>query len=424
MDKKKIILIIGLCLCSCCTIGQVKHDYKPLSKSQQTDIDNMMFAREVSSFIVNDRIPIGPINLTNVLNIISHNPIEGTRIRLSAETNNKTFSSSKFLKNRLAFSAMAAYGFEDQRFKYGVGAAFNFATKPKGVYSFPCSTLNINWEDNTYSPSYPNYDVAYFSFGSWDRFYFASKKQFSVSFLQEFPSAFAFRPFAYWQKIDSYLLYDAGNITELLDPNYDYINKAVGIELSYSPSRKGFNLFNILNSRFYSLPTQFSVSYSYNIQSYRFDNEYNKIEATLQHRFFFKPMALDFKIVGGKIFGTSNRYMYFTPNYMTTTVSNTFGFNLYSPYEMMFKEYVQTFTQWNFGGILLDNITFFKKFRPNEFVNFKALLTADNTPYAEVGVGIDHILSFFGLEVVKRLSNENPYDMPEWAIKIRCNIGF
>ncbi|MBR1626045.1 MAG: hypothetical protein IJ681_02755, partial [Bacteroidales bacterium] len=366
--------------------------------------------------------PVGPINLTNVVNMISNNPIEGVRLRLSAETNNKAFAKNKFLRNRLALSAMAAYGFADNRFKYGVGAAFNFAKKPSDVYSFPCSTLSVQWEDNTYSPSYPNYDVAYFSFGSWDRFYFARKKQLTASFLQEFPSYFALRPFVYWQKIDSYLLYDAGEVLELLDPGYDYINKSAGIELSYSPNRKIGDMLNILNSRFYSLPTRIMVTYSYNLQSYKQDNDYNKIELSAQHRFLFMPMALDIKVTGGKIFGISNRYMYFTPNCMTTTVSNTFGFNLYSPYEILFKEYVQTFTQINLGGVLLDNISFMKAFRPNEFINFKALFTKNNDPYFEVGVGIDHIFSLLGLEFVKRLSKENPYDMPEYAIKVRCNF--
>ncbi|MBR1774023.1 MAG: hypothetical protein IJ759_00705 [Bacteroidales bacterium] len=422
MDKKKIIIVLTCCVIGLYSHAQKKYDYQPLTKSQQADIDNMMLTREVSTFLVNDRIPIGPIDLTNVLNMISDNPIEGTRIRISAETNNKMFASNKFLRNRLTLSAMAAYGIGDNNFKYSVGAAFNFAAKPSGVYSFPCSTLSVQWEDNTYSPSYPNYDVAYFSFGSWERFYFASKRQLTLSFLQEFQNSLALRPFFYWQQIYSYVLYDAGNIIEFIDPDIDYINKAAGLELSFSPSRKGLNVLNILNSRFYSLPTKFAMSYSYNLQSYQYDNNYHKLEATAQHRFIFSPMALDFKLTGGKIFGTSNRYMYFTPNYMSSAVSNTFGFNLYSPYEMMFKQYIQTFTQINFGGILLDNIKFFKQFRPNEFVNFKALFTQNNDPYCEVGMGIDHIFALLGLEVIKRLSKENPYEMPQWAVRVRCNL--
>jgi hypothetical protein len=133
-------------------------------------------------------------------------------------------------------------------------------------------------------------------------------------------------------------------------------------------------------------------------------------------------MALDFRITGGKIFGDSYDYTYFSPNYRVSDVSNMFGFNLYSNREMRFREYVQTFTQFNLGGLLLDNITFFKQFRPNEFVNVKALFTAEYEPYLEVGLGIDHIFAFFGVEVVKRIASKNPMQMPEWGFKIRCTI--
>lgn len=423
MDKKRIIVAICLILISLGAFAQTKkHTYQSLSQKDMDEIDEMMFNRSVSSFIVSQSIPIGPINLTNVLNTVSYNPVEGTRIRLSAETNNKAFSSIKALKNRLALSGMIAYGTKDNRIKYAVGAAFNFAKKPKGVYSFPCSTLTINWEDNTYSPSYSNYDIAYLSYATWDRFYFARKQQLSVYFLQEFKNHLSLRPYAYYGHINSYILYDNEQLIEQLDPSYDYINKAFGMEVAYSQSTNAFSIANNLSSRFYSLPTRFSLNYSYNLQSYINDKQYSKLEAKIQHRFVFKPLALDFRIVGGTILGSSNHYMYFTPNYMANAVSNTFGFNLYSPYTVAFKHYVQTFTQLNLGGILLDNIGFLREFRPNEFINLKALLTPDSDPYLEVGVGIDHIFSFFGLEFVYRLTKEGPYNMPTYALKLRCNI--
>ncbi len=415
-------MAVSLILCSLTSFSQRKADYEPLSKSQQADINSIIVANSVSSFFVNDCLPIGPINLTNFLNIVSYNPVEGTRIRLSAETNDKMFAGNKFLRNRLAFSGMVAYGTKDNEIKYAVGAAFNFAKKPRGVYGFPCSTLTINWEDNTYMPSSPNYDVAYFSFGDWDRFYFAKKKQLTVSFLKEFSSYFAIRPYVYWQKIDSYMLYDNGYTVEQLDPAYDYINKAGGITLSYTPKSQKGEALNILNSRFYSLPTQIMVDYSYNRREYKSTHDYSRLEASVQHRFQFLPMCLDLKLTGGAILGNSGRFMRFTPNYRVSSVSNIFGFNLYSPNELSFSSYLQTFTQLNFGGLLLDNIKYLKQFRPNEFINFKALFTEYEDIYCEVGVGIDHILGFLGFEFVKRLSQDNPYGMPEWAIKIRCTL--
>lgn len=414
MDKKKLVsLLLFLCI-NICGFAQVNYKYEPISQKEQDDIANSMFNRDVSNFLVTNAIPVGPVNLTNITNMISYNPIEGTRIRLSAETN------SSFSK-RLGFSGMLAYGTKDREFKYAVGAAYNFAKKAKGVYAFPASTLSLNYSHNTFMPSYPNYDIAYFSLGEWDRFYFGKKDEVSLSFLQEFKNALAIRPFACYENIYSYVLYDAGYIEEMLS-NTNLENYSVGGEVRWTPTSVENNLLNILNSRFYSFPTGISLSYSYNYQKHINENYYNRIYLNLQHRIIFKPMALDIKISAGKIFGESYSYMYFTPNYRVSDVSNMFGFNLYSPYEMRFKEYVQTFTQLNFGGVLLDNIPYIKDFRPNEFINFKSLLTVDYKPYFEAGVGIDHILGFLGVEFVKRFSEENPYDMPEWAFKIRCTL--
>ncbi|MGP1514854.1 MAG: hypothetical protein ACTTJH_02745 [Bacteroidales bacterium] len=422
MDKKIIIIIIVFTLFSIYSYAQARYEYQPLTQSQQADIDNLILSKKISSFIVKNRIPIGPINLTNVVNMVSYNPIEGTRIRISAETNNKMFVSSNFLKHRLALSVMGAYGLEDKKIKYGVGVSFNFASNSNDVYSFPCSTLSFKWEDNSYMPSYDNYDAAYLSYKFTDRFYLANKKQLIISFIKEYSSTIAFRPFVSWQKIDSYHLYNNNIVTELLDNKYNYTNKSIGIEFSYQENRKDTNFFNTLNSRFYSMPTMLNINYSYNMQSYKRDNQYHRMEISAQHRLLFSPLTLDINLTGGILVGKSDRYMYFTPNYMTNAISNTLGFNLYSSDNTIFKEYIQTFTQINFGGMILDNLNFLKKFRPNEFLNIKTLFTMKGEPYCEFGIGIDHIFAILGIEFITRLSKENPYNMPQYAVKVRCNL--
>lgn len=413
MEKRKTLILFFILCLGLSVLAQRKPDYQPLSQKDQTDISQTMFNRSLNNFLITQSLPIGPVNVTNILNMVSYNPIEGTRIRLSLETNNK-------FSKRLGFSLMGAYGTLDKEFKYSVGAAYNFARKPKGVFTYPASTLAINYSYNTFIPSYSNYDVAYFSLGTWDRFYFGKKQETTLSFLQDFKGGFSIRPFATYEKIDSYLLYDEGDIQELLLKDLE--NYSAGISLSFSPHQSTTDIVSLLNSRFYAFPSSVSLTYTYNYQTYLQDKYYNYIYLSAQHRFNFKPMALDFRITGGKIFGDSYDYTYFSPNYRVSDVSNMFGFNLYSNREMRFKEYVQTFTQFNLGGLLLDNITFFKQFRPNEFVNVKALFTAEYEPYLEVGLGIDHIFAFFGVEVVKRIASKNPMQMPEWGFKIRCTI--
>ncbi|MDO5759859.1 MAG: hypothetical protein Q4Q06_02400 [Bacteroidota bacterium] len=413
MEKKKLLALL-LCL-PILVLAQRKPTYQPMTTEETKEIEQTLYNRNISDFIITQAIPIGPISLTNVLNTISHNPIEGTRIRLSLETNNK-------FSKRLGLSGMVAYGTKDKEWKYSIGAAYNFAKKAKGVYAFPSSTLAIHYGYNTFIPSYSNYDVAYFSLGNWDRFYFGRKETSMLSFLQDFKMGISLRPFVSYEKTDSYLLYDKGEIIQLLAP-FEYLeNYAGGLSLSFSPVKDKGSKLNILNSRFYYFPSNINLTYSYNYQKYKTEQYYHYVYLSAQHRFYFRPMALDVRLMAGKIFGESYHYTYFSPNYRVGDISNMFGFNLYSEREMRFKEYAQTFLQFNFGGILLDNIFFLKQFKPNEFINLKTLFIQDYPPYMEVGVGIDHIFTLLGIEVVKRISSENPMNMPEWSLKIRCTL--
>lgn len=415
MEKRKTIILLILLSLGLSLSAQRKPDYQPLSQNDKDYISNTMNNRSLSEFFITQSLPVGPINITNILNMVSYNPIEGTRIRFSLETNNK-------FSKRFGISAMGAYGTLDKEVKYSLGAAYNFAKKPQGVFAFPASTLSINYSDNTFIPSYSNYDVAYFSLGDWDRFYFGKKQTTTLSFLQDFKTGFSVRPFAKYEKINSYLLYDNGDVFQLLSPFENLENYSAGVSFSFSPVKNRKNLTNLLNSRFYYFPSSIDFTYTYNYQNYKQDKYYNYVYLSAQHRFLIKPMALDIMVTGGKIFGNSYDYTYFSPNYRVSDVSNMFGFNLYSNVEMRFKEYVQTFAQFNLGGLLLDNIKFFKQFKPNEFVNLKALFTQDYDPYLEVGFGIDHIFAFFGAEVVKRVAKTNPMNMPEWGFRIRCTI--
>jgi len=66
---------------------------------------------------------LGPVGIGNVVNIFSRNQVEGWRIRLGVLTN-RDFS------ERVQLYAYGAYGFADNRFKYGGKAAFIISKKP------------------------------------------------------------------------------------------------------------------------------------------------------------------------------------------------------------------------------------------------------------------------------------------------------
>ena len=82
MEKRKTLILLFLLYLGLSVFAQRKPDYQPLSQQDQTDISQTMFNKNLNNFLITQSLPLGPINVTNILNMISYNPIEGTRIRL------------------------------------------------------------------------------------------------------------------------------------------------------------------------------------------------------------------------------------------------------------------------------------------------------------------------------------------------------
>jgi hypothetical protein len=130
-------------------------------------------------------------------------------------------------------------------------------------------------------------------------------------------------------------------------------------------------------------------------------------------------MALDMRISGGKIFGNTSHYFYFTPTQSYGLFSSYYGMNLLNGNAYYHrKEYAQIFAQFNFGGLFCDLITIFKKWRMNEFVYGKALY-GEMAPYYEVGIGIDNIFSSFGFEFIRSFGLNGEMNNGLWGVRIR-----
>lgn len=113
--------------------AEVRHD--PLS-IQEKGIDNMIDSlndlrffnvlKNVIYLATTGYYPIGKIEIGSAFSLITYNPVENLRTAVALRTSNQ-------FSKRIELGGRLAYGFGDERFKYGTSVRFNITPKKRGM---------------------------------------------------------------------------------------------------------------------------------------------------------------------------------------------------------------------------------------------------------------------------------------------------
>jgi hypothetical protein len=113
--------------------AEVRHD--PLS-IQEEGIDNMIDSlndlrffnvlKNVIYLATTGYYPIGKIEIGSAFSLVTFNPIENLRTAFALRTSNQ-------FSKRIELGGRIAYGFGDQRFKYGTSVRYNITPKKRGM---------------------------------------------------------------------------------------------------------------------------------------------------------------------------------------------------------------------------------------------------------------------------------------------------
>jgi len=113
--------------------AEIRHE--PLSLQEQ-GIDNMIdslnelrFFKALKNVIylaTTGYYPIGKIEIGSAFSLVTVNPVEGFRTALAIRTSNN-------FSKRVEFGGRLAYGFKDERFKYGASSRINITPKKRGM---------------------------------------------------------------------------------------------------------------------------------------------------------------------------------------------------------------------------------------------------------------------------------------------------
>lgn len=384
-------------------------------------------------------IKVGKIEIGPYASLYSVNHIEGHRFRMGIATSND------FSKN-IRLEGYAAYGTNDQQFKYGGKFQWNVVTQPRrfivgGAFTDDVISFHTSSED----PIYTNFFSGYLRRNIPMRLLHTREGKLYV--LKDWKRGFTNRLTFINRQLDPYGNADGGGFefkylknptdansidttlttTELtlrtrfafkehfLQGDFDrvsYGSKYPIVELTYTKGWRG-----ILGSEY----------------------NYHKVSLEVSHWFYTNPAGwLRYKVNVGKTFGTLPFLLLEVHPGNETYFYEGNSFNAMNRYEFASDTYVSWVVVHHFDGFILNHIPLLRKLKWRSLASFRGVwgtMTPNNAaanqlntsdvggtialrspaafPYLEASVGIENIFKFFNVHAIWRLNYlDNPEAFP------------
>jgi len=379
----------------------------------------------VTGYFPGEYIEIGPL-----FESYTFNATEGSRLQLGMRTSNK-FSET------FEINAHAAFGFQDQKFKYGTLLKYKIQDRPwtlaRLTYNndmIPLGRSFMNYSDNLFSAALsrtPNDNLLF-------------QKSLSADIERDIVRGIFFKAFLNHQVIfpSEAVPFTAANDLP--------VNQLTSFEAGIT-AHIGFNeeFGEAVFSRV-SLGSVYPVTeitYTEGIpdvmgSQYR----YRKLNFFLSHRFFMGPFGkFEYDIEAGKIYGTVPFPLLKLFNGNESYLLREQSFNLMNIYEFAADEYASVFIAHHFQGLFLNKIPLMRKLKWREVIFFRGAigrlsdanrdefqfpgyLSDVQKPYMEAGAGIENIFNFFRVDAVWRLSHLQNENAPHFGIRVGLYASF
>jgi hypothetical protein len=388
---------------------------------------------------------IGPVNT-----FYMYNPIEGVRLRFGGRTTNK-------FSRKINLETYAAYGFNDERFKYYLGATWSFTNR--NLQEFPVKTLKMSIQNETQLPGQQMQFLMEDNFllsikrGVNDKIFY--NKTFKIEHLNEFQNHFSYTLGYKYTDMEP-----GGNMYY----NYTDFNAHTNDVKSLNASEFYLNLRYAPHESFYQGKTFRIPNYSrfpifelrYNVGSKAFGNDYNyqTLRFNIKKRFYLSVLGYsDVVWEAGKIFGKVPYPLLNIPQANQTYSYQIESYNMMNFLEFVTDQYTSLLIDHTFNGFFFNKIPLTKHLNIREMVTFKALYgnvtktndpaqqsglfklpveadgtpltyTLGKTPYIEGSVGVGNIFKVFRVDLVRRFTYLNNPNVSKYGIRMRFRLDF
>ena len=377
---------------------------------------------EIANIVLYGYKKVGKVDVGPYIYAYNRNNIEGHRFRLGFKTN-VDFS------KRFIFKAYGAYGTEDQKFKYSASAEYIASRYPWTVFGVSrrhdldqVGIFNDNLDNN---PLFNTFS----SFGTLRRPYMHTINKFwaRTDILKGLTHQFTFRnreieplfPFLYQE--------------EGIDLSYgrDFSVSELMFELRYAPGESFIQNDNERISLGSGNKPVFSVRYTHGIKDLlKSDFSFHKFNAQIDHSFRMGVLGrTSYSLLGGYIPSTLPYPLLEAHLGNASVFFNESSYNMMDFFEFVSDQYVSLAVMHRFEGLLMNRVPLMRKWNWRLFLSGKALygsvsennlnLTPSedgfgnpiegfralgNTPYVELGYGIENILRFIRIDFLYRIT--------------------
>lgn len=393
----------------------------------------------VVNFFTSGNFKAGPIEFGRSYYMLSHNSVEGYRLRLGVFTNEK-FSKIVYLYGH------AAYGITDRKWKYEGDVHFMLPT-----HSYRWHALALTSKDDMIQLGQENpmlssdnlltllsvrsreTRVMHLRLESitYERDWFkglSSNIALSYKHFYSIPNVFNFlqtEPDGSIRNIDGF------STTEFMG------------ELRYCKDDQYVESYSYR----YFVPTtkpSFTFRYTWGIKNPLIgDYGYQKFQAIIKDIIYMPVIGYGkLNITAGYIAGGVPYPLAFISSSNTSFLKDEFSFQLTNPFEFASDKYISLWYEQHFEGLLFNHIPYIKRLKLREFISFKALYgdfavsnqqlmnlpdgihTAAKMPYMELGVGVENIFKLIQLQFIWRATYRNVPGAENFGVKIGIKPGF
>ena len=386
------------------------------------------------------RFDFGPMNTT-----ISGNTLEGLRLKTGGMT-------TANLNDHLFARGYVAYGFGDKKWKYSGQLEYSFNKKKYHNLEFPIHSLRLlhkyDLDHLGQHYLYTNDDNVFLALKRMPDKAVTYKRTSELEYKLETESGFSI---AAGMKFD---IQEASKFIPFVDgygKTYDnYKETSFNITLRYAPGETFYQ------TKTYRIPINldapvFTLSHTYAPKGF-LGSKYciNKTEVGVQKRFWLSAFGYtDIILKGGKIWSNVAFPDLMLPNANLSYTIQPESFVLMSPMEFMNDRYLSwDITYWA-NGAIFNRLPLIKYLKLREAFSFRGLYgklkdsnnpannlellrfpdmnnssPMDKTPYMEMGVGIDNILTCLRVDYVWRLTYMNRANIDRRGLRIQLHFTF
>jgi len=378
-----------------------------------------------TGYFIKKNIEFGPY-----ATLYSYNEIEGNRLYLGIRTSND-------FSKKIEYSGFLAYGFKDEKLKYGAGIKYKLN---HDKWQF----INISYKYDMLQLSKSNELV------SEDNILttiFSQNPDVNLLMVSDFRILFKsdwFKGFSYKLEFANKIIYPSyvhpfklTNSTETLE---NINNSGINLSARYARNEK------TINSQFsrYSMGSKFPIftfNASYSPKNV-LKNEYPffSMQFQVHHKFFLGTLGeLVYTAQVGKLCGTVPYPLLRLHEGSETYIFDPYSFNLMNYYEFASDEFVSLFAEHHFQGIFFNKIPLIRKLNFREVIYAKGVMGRISTknlnvidypsslselgkPYYEAGVGIENIFKVFRLDAIWRLSHLDKPKAQKFGLRLGIQV--